>query len=66
MAMIQALFDSELLEVCHSLILFLEYSDFLVKDKVVAWRNGISEVFQGFHRLSLDKFGRITQEDVPN
>lgn len=32
--------------------------------KVVAWRNGVSEVFMEHHRISLDKFGRITVEDV--
>jgi replication factor A1 len=36
----------------------------LEKGKVVAWRNGLSEVFQSRHRLGLDRFGRITVEDV--
>jgi replication factor A1 len=34
--------------------------------KVVAWRNGVSEVFQEHHRISTDKFGLITAEDVPS
>lgn len=38
--------------------------DKMEKGKVYAWRNGISEVFLEHHRLSLDKFGRITLEDV--
>ena len=41
-----------------------EYAHLLVKGKVVAWRNGISEVFDEHQRLSLDKFGRLTVEDV--
>ena len=36
----------------------------LEKGRVVAWRNGLSEVFQSRHRLGLDLFGRVTVEDV--
>jgi replication factor A1 len=32
--------------------------------RVVAWRNGVSEVIQEHHRISIDKFGLITVEDV--
>lgn len=33
-------------------------------DKVVAIRNGRSEVVEGFIRLELDKFGKISDEPV--
>jgi len=36
----------------------------LAKGKVIAWRNGVLELFEGFHRISIDKFGRITEEEV--
>lgn len=42
----------------------LDYAKELEVGKVVAWRNCLSQVIRGFHRLSLDDFGRITPEDV--
>ena len=39
-----------------------EFATILVKDTVVAVRNGRSEVFQEKHRLELDRWGKITSE----
>lgn len=41
-----------------------EYAPVLEKGKVVAFRNARSEVIRGFHQIGLDRFGRVTVEDV--
>ncbi len=40
-----------------------EAADMLTKDKVVAFRNGISNVVGGNVRLEINKFGRVTEEN---